>query len=140
MRSRILQLARMVVALAAALAFEHAVVHRRMIAPVLAAGLPVPAWAWGTLFIPELVACFLSGWRIRGAAELAAYTSCAAALRAFATFGLGWPGPPLAGGRTSALGMVAQVAVFAIGYLLTFALARSSARTPGPEPARHGRG
>jgi hypothetical protein len=134
----------MAVVLTAALAFEHAVVHRRMIAPVLAAGLPVPPWAWATLFIPELVACFLSGWRIRGWLELAAYTAGATALRAVTSFGLGWPGPPLArdGDATGASTPEATAlsAVFAVAYLLTFALASSSARTPGPEPARHGSG
>jgi hypothetical protein len=144
MRRRVLQFAGMAVALSAALAFEHAVVQRRMIAPVLAAGLPVPAWAWATLFIPELVACFLSGWRIRGFAELAAYTAGATALRTFTTFGLGWPGPPLAGeagrGPAAPAAVAVQALVFAVAYLLTFALARSSARAPGPEPARHGRG
>jgi hypothetical protein len=131
----------MLVALAAALAFEHVVVHRRMIVPVLAAGLPVPAWAWATLFIPELVACFLSGWRIQSWRELVVYTAGATALRAFTTFALGWPGAPGSStdaGGSSAAALPARAAVFALAYFLTFALARSSARARGPEPARHG--
>jgi hypothetical protein len=136
----------MLLALATALAFEHWVVLRRMIAPVVEAGLPVPAWAWATLFIPELVACFLSGWRIRTFAELALYTAAATLLRAVATFFVGGPGPLGAGpdghaqGTVSATARVGRAAVFAVAYLLTFALARSSARARGPEPARHGSG
>ena len=70
-------LAIMLLALAAALAFEHWVVHLQMLLPALAQGA-VPPWVFGSMFVPELVTCFVSGWRLRSTRWIVAYAICAA--------------------------------------------------------------
>jgi hypothetical protein len=65
----------------AAHAFSHFVIHRGAILATIAAGVSVPPWLWGALFAPELLACFIVGWRLTSWPQVIAYAMTAALAR-----------------------------------------------------------
>lgn len=65
----------------AAHAFSHFVIHRGAILAALAAGAAVPAWLWGALFAPELLACFIVGWRLSSWGQVISYAIAGAVAR-----------------------------------------------------------
>ncbi|WP_242345228.1 hypothetical protein [Anaeromyxobacter terrae] len=65
----------------AAHAFSHFIIHRGAILTSLAATGTVPAWMWGALFAPELVACFIVGWRLTRWWQIGVYAVAAALVR-----------------------------------------------------------
>ncbi|BDG06044.1 hypothetical protein [Anaeromyxobacter oryzae] len=122
-----------VFALSAATAVEHFVIHRQVILPVIAEGVPPAPWMWGALFVPELVVCFLAGWRLRGPAAIISYAIAAALHRAAWAWMLArthQPGHEMAAG---AFGF--ELVAAAVLYLAVFWVASASARTPGFVPA-----
>ncbi len=67
--------------LVAMFALEHYVVHRQIILPALEITVDPPLWMWGTMFVPELVAFFAAGWRLRSWSAVAAYAVTGAMAR-----------------------------------------------------------
>ena len=122
----------MLVALAAALAFEHWVVHLQMLLPALAQDA-VPPWLYGALFVPELVACFLSGWRLRSKTWIVTYAIAAALIRQLFHAMLGALGEP---GHRSPLDGPAEFAIatpiVVFLYALVFSLAAQSSKEIDP--------
>ncbi|MGC3996070.1 MAG: hypothetical protein QM767_00425 [Anaeromyxobacter sp.] len=120
--------------LAASVAFERQVVLGRMILPVLGAGAAPEPWMWASLFIPELVVCFLVGWQLRGWRAILVFAAAGAAVRQGTLALLHEVSSPMPEASARVLGAPA----FAVAYLLALALASWSARTPGPRPAEPG--
>jgi len=122
----------MLVALVTALAFEHWIVHLQMLLPALAQGA-VPPWIYGALFVPELVACFLSGWRLRSRAWIIAYAIAAATVRQLFHGMLGSLGEP---GHLTLLDAPAEFAfatpIVVFLYALVFSLAAESSKEIDP--------
>lgn len=111
----------------AAHAFSHFVIHRGAILASLAATGTVPAWMWGALFAPELVACFLVGWRLSTWWQVGLYALTATAARQGCELALhrtGDPGHALEGPRE----VLVATPVVGLVYLLLIGLASSSGR------------
>lgn len=123
-------------ALVLALLVEHFVIHEQMILPWLAVTPEVPPWMIGAQLVPEIIVCFLAGWRLRGLGWIAVYGGAAATVRQsfywlLSSLGAaGHPetlfGPPSEFARTAPL--------VAVMYFLAFGLASMGAREPGPLP------
>lgn len=128
-------------ALLLALLLEHYVIHEQMILPWIAVSPEVPPWMLGAQVVPEIIVCFLFGWRLRGLGWIVIYGAAAAAMRqsfyAFLTriAASGHPetlfGPPSEFARTAPL--------VAVMYFLAFGLASMGAREPGPLPGARSR-
>lgn len=69
------------VALVAMFALEHYFVHRQIILPALEITAEPPLWMWGSMFVPELVAFFAAGWRLRSWAAVVVYAAVGAMAR-----------------------------------------------------------
>ncbi len=113
--------------LTVALFVEHFFVHCQIIEPSLATGSVEP-WMWGALATPELIACFLSGSRLRSWAAVVMYAGLGALVRDVFYVMLavaGEPGHdvPETFGRT-----VLSTGAVALWYLLAFGLASASWR------------
>jgi hypothetical protein len=111
----------------AAHAFSHFVIHRGAILASIAATGSVPAWMWGALFAPELLACFIVGWRLSTWPQVVMYAAAAAVVRQACELGLhasGDPGHALEGPRD----VLVATPVVALVYLLLIGLASSSGR------------
>lgn len=124
-------------ALSVTLAFEHWVIHREVILPALAQSEIIYPWMWGTLLVPELIVCFVAGWRIPSRAWIVGYALAAAVHREAWEVLLTWLGEPGHPGRYSSISAEFAVAgpVVALAYLAVFWLANASAHEPGPAPA-----
>ncbi len=107
--------------------FSHFVIHRGAILASLAARGSVPAWMWGALFLPELVACFLVGWRLSSWWRVAAYSVAAAAARQAFELTLHLAGDPAHAVDSPRQVLVATPFV-ALVYALLVGLASSSGR------------
>jgi len=81
-------------------ALEHFIVHRQIILPALQITAEPPIWMWGAMFVPELVACFAAGWRLRTWAAVILYAVSGAVTREGFDFVLRIAGEP---GHTNAL-------------------------------------
>lgn len=130
-------LAATLAALSATLAFEHWVIHRDVIVPALEQSPIIYPWMWATLLVPELIVCFVAGWRIPGRRWIVVYALAAAAHREgweYLLYRLGEPGHLGRFGSVAAEFAVAAPVVV-IAYLAVFALANVSAHEPGPAPA-----
>lgn len=117
-------------ALVVAHVFEHFVVHRGVVLPSVAITGTVAPWMWATLFAPELVVCFIAGWRLRSFGLVAIYAAAAAVIRE--AMQLGWyvlrePGHETAFVVPSHELAVRTPLVVAV-YLLVIAVASSSGR------------
>jgi hypothetical protein len=123
-------------ALALTLSFEHWLVHRQVILPALEASAEIPPWMWATLYVPELVVCFVAGWRLRGWRTVVLYAVCAGAVRELFGRWLTLLGEPGHVERFRSPGSDLAVPITVIVYSLVFAFAAESAREPGPEPSR----
>jgi hypothetical protein len=117
-------------ALAVTLAFEHWVVHRQVILPMLESSGQVIPWMWGALFAPELVVVFVAGWRLRSPILPVLYAASAAVLREGVEIVLalrGEPGHAMPDAPTSEFAFGApQVA---LAYLVVLAIAASAGRS-----------
>ncbi len=114
--------------LTTALFIEHFFVHCQIIVPSLSAGGTVEPWMWGTLATPELIACFLSGWRLRSWPAVVMYAGLGALVRDVFYLMLtvaGEPGHdlPQTFGQTAV-----SIGGVALCYLLAFGLASASWR------------
>lgn len=67
--------------LVAMFALEHFIVHRQIVLPALEITAEPPLWMWGSMFVPELVAFFVVGWRLRSWAAVVAYAAMGATVR-----------------------------------------------------------
>ncbi len=111
----------------AAHAFSHFVIHRGAILTSLAATGTVPAWMWGALFAPELVACFIVGWRLTRWWQVGLYAVAAAAARQACDVALHFAGDPghlIEGPRVVLL----STPVVALVYAMLIGLASASGR------------
>lgn len=108
-------------------AFSHFIIHRGAILASLAASGSVPAWMWGALFLPELVACFIVGWRLSSWWQVVIYSVTAAAARQAFELAL-----HLAGDATHAIDgprhAFVTTFVVALVYALLVGLASASGR------------
>ncbi len=120
-------------AISASLVFEHWVVHLGMIVPLQRAGVPVPAWVHGVLYAPEMVACFATGWRLRGWRWVALYAVGATLLRQAFQLALSWLGQPgHAGPLHAPVDFLFTTPLVGLAYLVIFGLASESAREIEP--------
>lgn len=121
-----------VVALSAATAVQYFVIYLDVIVPAAKGPLAPAPWMWVALFVPELLVCFVAGWRLRGPVAIATYAVVAAFHRSAWSWALThadpsvWPRPAMSPG----LGLLTG----AIVYLAIFWAASASARTPGFVP------
>jgi hypothetical protein len=124
-------------ALVATLAFEHWIVHREVILPALATSDEIPPWMWATLFVPELLTCFIAGWRLGNWRTLVLYAVLCGAARELFGFTLSRMGEPGHAGRfISPMSELAySTPAVAAVYFLVFLLAAESGHEPGPEPS-----
>lgn len=108
----------------------HFVVHRQIVLESLAATGEVAPWMWGALVTPELIVCFLAGWRLRSWTGVVMYAGIGALVRDVVHLGL-WaasePGHPLLTTQPPGRLALAMGAV-ALSYLVAFGLASHSAR------------
>jgi hypothetical protein len=111
----------------AAHAFSHFVIHRGAILASIAAGGTVPAWMWGALFAPELVTCFIIGWRLSSWAQVIVYALTAALARQACEIALhlaGDAGHALDGPRSA----LVAAPIVALVYALLLGLASATGR------------
>jgi hypothetical protein len=114
--------------LTVALFIEHFFVHCQIIEPSLSVGGVVEPWMWGALATPELIACFLAGWRVRSWPAVVMYAGIAALVRDIFYVMLtvaGEPGHDLP--QTFGQSVLSMAGV-ALWYLLAFGLASASWR------------
>jgi hypothetical protein len=112
-------------------ALEHFIIHRQVLMPGIAAGVPPAPWMWAAMFIPELVVCFAAGWRLRGPLAVLTYAAVASAHRGVWMWVLARSHEP---GHSFSAPSVEIVAAL-ITYVAVFWVASSSSRTPGFVPA-----
>ncbi len=113
--------------LTTALFIEHFFVHCQIIEPSLAGGAVEP-WMWGALATPELIACFLSGWRLRSWPAVVMYAGLGALLRSIFYVMLTVAGEPDHDLPQTFGQTVLSTAGVALWYLLAFGLASASWR------------
>lgn len=87
-------LASAMLGLVAMFALEHYVVHKQIILPALEITVDPPLWMWGAMFVPELVAFFAAGWRLRSWSAVAAYAIAGAVARELFHYLLSLAGEP----------------------------------------------
>jgi hypothetical protein len=111
----------------AAHAFSHFVIHRGAIVASLAATGTVPGWMWGALFAPELVACFIVGWRLTRWWQVGLYAAGATVVRQACELALHYAGDAghLIEGPRSVL---VATPVVALVYAMLIGLASTSGR------------
>lgn len=80
--------------LAATLALEHFFVYKQIVLPALEITAEPPLWMWGAMFVPELVAFFAAGWRLRSWGAVIAYASAGGTLREGFNYLLAHAGEP----------------------------------------------
>jgi hypothetical protein len=112
-------------------ALEHFVIHRQVLLPAIAAGIPPAPWMWAAMFIPELVICFAAGWRLRGPVAVVSYAVVAAAHRGAWMWMLARAHETGHSFSAPSVEIVAAV----ITYVAVFWVASSSARSPCFIPA-----
>ncbi len=116
-------------ALIVALLVQHFVVQRGVIQPAIAATGTVPPWAWGAFFAPEIVACFVAGWRLRSWALVAVYAALATLLRGSFHLLLSAFGEPGSGSPGASPGEFTLAApMVALAYVVILAVASLSGR------------
>lgn len=117
----------MIVALTGTFLLSHFVIRRGILLPSLAAG-GAPAWVWGALYAPELVALLMVGWRLRSWILVGAYAGAAAVLREGFHFALRWAGES-DGHRFSATTELAiALPITLAAYAVVFAAASATGR------------
>ncbi len=114
--------------LAAALFVEHFVVHCQIILPTLATEGIIEPWMWGALATPELIACFLSGWRLRSWPAVVMYAGLGALVRDVFYVILSVAGEPGHEPPRTLSETVLYTSAVALWYLLAFGLASASWR------------
>ncbi len=117
---------------------EHYVVHTQIILPALQITAEPPLWMWGSMFVPELVAFFAAGWRLRSWAAVVAYAAVGAMVREVFHYGLARAGEP---GHIDAFkdpfsDFAVNTIEIAIAYALVLGLAAWSGRHEGRLLAR----
>ncbi len=121
------------VVLVATFALEHFIVHRQIVLPALEITAEPPLWMWGSMFVPELVAFFVIGWRLRSWTAVLAYAAAGAMVREGFHYLLALAGEP---GHANALkdpfsDIALNTAEIAIAYAFVLGLAAWSGRSEG---------
>jgi hypothetical protein len=124
--------------LALAIAFEHFVIHREVIQPVMQTSGQVPPWMWGALFLPEMAVCVVAGWRIRSLTWLAVYGAAGGFLReaVFHAFALSPQDGHAEAALSPGISFGRGALLVGIVYFLILGLASMTSREPGPVPNR----
>ncbi len=119
--------------LAAMLILEHFLVYKQIVLPALEITAEPPLWMWGAMFVPELVAFFAAGWRLRSWVVVAAYAAIGATVREGIQYLLSRAGEP--GYGSSFVDPFSDFAVhwppIALAYACVLGLAAWSGRQEG---------
>jgi hypothetical protein len=131
-------LAASMAALVAMFALEHYVVHLQIVLPALEITAEPPLWMWGSMFVPELVAFFAAGWRLRSWAAVLVYAAAGAMVREAFHYELALAGEP---GHVDAFkdpfsDFAVNTLEIAVAYALVLGLAAWSGRQEGRLLAR----
>jgi hypothetical protein len=117
-------------ALLATFVFAHWVVRRDVILPSVATGGAAPPWVWAALYLPELVAAFMIGWRLRSWPMVLLYAGGAAVVREGFHAAMHWAGqmPHPRVFASGALEIAVAVPLAVLAYAVVFAVASASGR------------
>ncbi len=115
-------------ALVATLVLEHFFVHRLIVLPTLAFTPHAPFWMFAAMIVPELVVCFVAGYRLRTWAALVMYAGVGGLLRGGFHLALELAREPghYDGVHERFSEFAVRAPLVAIGYLVVLAVAASS--------------
>lgn len=118
-------LAAALLALLATLVLEHFFVHRLIVLPTLAFTPHAPFWMYAAMVVPELVVCFVAGYRLRTWAAVVMYAGVGGLVRGGFHLALELFHEPghLGGVHERFSEFALRAPLVAIGYLVVLAVA-----------------
>jgi hypothetical protein len=121
------------VGLVTTLVLEHFFVYKLIVLPTLEITAEPPLWMWGSMFVPELVVFFASGWRLRSWSAVAAYAAAGSTLREGFHYLLARAGEPghIDGLKDPFSDFAVKWPTIAVGYVLVLGLAAWSGQQEG---------